>query len=634
MGKKVLVATAKGAEKPTKKQAGSVKPTIHSVAAKAAADNFKSPMWTHEDVYVRKLDNMTVFEKIVQALEKKAKGEDQTLGPKFYRLLKMQHRSASDPRELLKPTVANEPLQPLLVKAMIAAKKHHPDHTLMGTYIGNSPLGNETETFAIWKWALGLNPSDAKQRARCLEVLDWTNRLSLHTFYASKFQVMFAWYDGVLRSHAKDWLKKGKKPEDFVVQYELYCKLLMPDAPLQEIKAAKGDLTVCPDALSTLSEATETGQTLFVLPLLKVLSQLVGSTIQKRCDELGNGQVIDVALLNKHKYETLEAVTKLPNVDLLPDKRTIVFTIGQTEVPAKVRSIPDEIAIRSANVWKRIAEKDNQLPPLWCAAALNFQGTCTYSSTVAAELVANAKQAREDCKRRLEVQNVTAGDEIMQLVKKDALGWLNTDRDFGYEVALVEFLAGDTSELRLIEFVLTKFPTKDTDALIEDVFPAVNNMKDSNVYKLASRAAQGKLQVVLAMLGKILDERPPIFTEFYKDNALKKIPGHVKYFCRTPVAPTSDHEARTLIGSDALAEDWKAIKTKYDKGEATSKDVAKLKTFGYLVPQEITVEVQQAIAKIEEGAGISTTKAKQSKVDKMMDKKQDAAVAEAMAMFR
>lgn len=115
--------------------------------------------------------------------------------------------------------------------------------------------------------------------------------------------------------------------------------------------------------------------------------------------------------------------------------------------------------------------------------------------------------ARAQVKTIIDDNGAESGDTIQQYIEKNTSALLCIDRDFGVELAVLDLLAGTSSEARLIMHILAAMPTHAKAIEPESALQSLTNLSRREVTKLANRPAQAKLQVCIKTVGRIVDGR-------------------------------------------------------------------------------------------------------------------------------
>ena len=209
--KRLCDATPEAAEGKKRGRAAAVL-TVEARAAKALRDNFKeSQGWAKEMLYMRRVDNVTVYETVLQNLRlREAKHADaQVMGGKYYRNIKDTFRPPNDPRQHLAVPNPPHPINPALLRAMILAKRSHPDHMGMVSCLTTLNSLNATENVGVVKWALGLNVRCQKQLPAGIAFCKYVVRVQYEKQFPREFDLLGGFFNEVVTAW---WLRfRGKR---------------------------------------------------------------------------------------------------------------------------------------------------------------------------------------------------------------------------------------------------------------------------------------------------------------------------------------------------------------------------------------------------------------------------------------
>jgi hypothetical protein len=253
------------------------------------------------------------------------------------------------------------------------------------------------------------------------------------------------------------------------------------------------------------------------------------------------------------------------------------------------------------------------------------------------DLAVPAKVARAACAKVIKDAGCETGDTVLATFKHSTPQFFVMDPDFGVEVALVSYLCGPGSEQRLMSQLLLLMPSAASSQTVEAVLQAVNLMSTHDIFKMATRPAQAKHAFVVKVLGRILDNRAPDLSGINDDRFLQIFRTRLPFFIRFDF-PGSSAKAppKSLFGKEAMSALIEGALKKHGEGGCTAKDIAFLTPWRFLIGDTDLDKADQLLKAVQGDhvlldvakKGKSSTKEKATGA-----KKQDVAVAEAMAMF-
>ena len=201
-------------------------------------------------------------------------------------------------------------------------------------------------------------------------------------------------------------------------------------------------------------------------------------------------------------------------------------------------------------------------------------------------------------------------------------------------MAVVKTLCGPQSETRLIANVVSYMPTASDDIAPEQVLHRVNQLAQEDTYKFASRTAQAKFDIMKKVFCRIIDARPPEMDALLEDERLTPFVQQLKYFCRykgDSAASTSSQPV--LFGADAVMNIFEIVANQHAESNVNTECLKALKCFSWMLSSpEAAQRCQELIQKIDkERAPVIRMRGKSTPA--ASNKKKDAAVEEALAMF-
>jgi len=317
------------------------------------------------------------------------------------------------------------------------------------------------------------------------------------------------------------------------------------------------------------------------------------------------------------------------NVNLLPKRRTITVSMGTDLLVRKVTSVETEVDARFDVAWKVLAVAQKSLPMMVGEdlVAGNYDaGPAGGGQNVDVALCARPKAARAEWKRIFAEEAPTSGDMVVKLARKHQAHLTVLDPSWSVEHDILENLAGDASEARMATQMLKHFPSATQERSEEQTLLLLNGMKSSDQYKFASRTSHVKHGFVIKAIAKLVDGEAPSLEQYSEDKTMQTIIPRLQYFCRHREPSGSGGATPPIVGAKALVRFLELAQAKLTNGEeVTNDDVAKLKAYSHLIPEDRRGEV----ANVTEAAHKPVDLGKRTGTVKKADK----AMEEAMAMF-
>ena len=160
---------------------------------------------------------------------------------------------------------------------------------------------------------------------------------------------------------------------------------------------------------------------------------------------------------------------------------------------------------------------------------------------------------------------------------------------------------------------------------------SITSLSHGSLFKLASKSAQAKVTLTLKWLGKILESRPPLVEEAAKEESMQSISDRMQFFCYFEVAAGSGAATR-LVGAAALRKMYEHAKARHEDVGCSFADIAPLKVWCHLMPQDLAQPVANLVKLVEETM-TTMQSAHGKKPSKAATSGCDGAVAQAMALF-
>jgi hypothetical protein len=308
------------------------------------------------------------------------------------------------------------------------------------------------------------------------------------------------------------------------------------------------------------------------------------------------------------------------------------------ELMANISSLAQHVNLAIAMHWKSAATDAHVLPEFWAEKILMENQLSRKSSPkqeVEDSMTEAARLARAACDNAFKVSDGKDGSAILQAMRPKSVGFLATDVDWQCEMVLMEAVCGADSGLRLRSQILDRLPSSTEQPTAEECLQMMHSLKDSDSYRMATAGAQALVNVTSKWLGRIADERAPEFADSMHDEALKPIIDRFAYFVKYEKSSGSKGESVSVFGLEAVKGLWNKAKTTHEDRGCTNEDVKELRIFSYLIPTAEAEEFESLLKDVEKGTNaIADASASKAKKKKGAQKHPDAAVAEAMALFK
>lgn len=601
--------------------------TTDQTVEKAIRDNCKG--WSEQLTHVKQNDDgQTLYDLVKADIYRKRTDASFRLGALRWRELKSTFAAADDAAKVLVVPDPPEVVPPALLKACVAAKRQHSDRQPLIVFLANAPELNRTATIGVLKLALSMNARCAKQLPACLEVCRWMQRQGIMTKYAAEFAVCVTWVDTTL---CAVFARGGLQPLQFLSLHRGVCSLLLPAAPLDTVAKCNEQWTDVDEALNILVASSQLGTELFSFAVVKGLNRRLDMLLDAQMAKLGQGS-ISRASVDKLRAETLAAAESMTNVALLPARREVDVPYRGLKLKAKVSSLTQQVSLRVSAAWKTIAVSERRLQPFW-ADELLFSDLPAKPAKLRVEksLADAAALARQEADKLFKEEQGEEGMIMWQSLKPRASKLLAVDPEFSLECMAMEAICGDGAAALLVSRMLEALPTESHEISVEECLQKVSALSHSSLHKLAPKAGQVRVSVVMGWLSRIMEGRSPDIAVDKKDEVMSSLVARLPFFIDPPLAQPAGSGRKppdpVARGIPALHATLDAILAKQNSEGADPNDIVPLRVWSYLLAPARLIEAQGLIKSVEASNVVVKSRGKPRKAVK------DSAVVEAMALF-
>jgi len=162
-----------------------------------------------------------------------------------------------------------------------------------------------------------------------------------------------------------------------------------------------------------------------------------------------------------------EAIEALPNLDLLPQRRTVELRYRGTPFECKVSSPLEELSLKLSCYIRGLAVEKGSLKPLWVEDQLIPFGFTMGKGTVDRALLEEAKVARALAESLVRDQGHQSADLIAEVIRVKANTLTSLDRLFKIELQFMKEMLGSAGERRLLEEILKLMPSEQNKVSLE-----------------------------------------------------------------------------------------------------------------------------------------------------------------------
>ena len=213
---------------------------------------------------------------------------------------------------------------------------------------------------------------------------------------------------------------------------------------------------------------------------------------------------------------------------------------------------------------------------------------------ISEELIGPATRARTTCDELFLDSTVQSADLVLEtLATKHITSVHSIDRCFDVDETIIRATVGASGDKRLIQAVMDVMPTATQHLEPSSSLQRLNGITTQPVFKYGSRALQGKLGSLQTAIGRIVDERVPDVNDLLVDTDMKGIMSRFQFWCRVEIQ--DGLETKTVHGAIAIRFIYDVLKAANDADPNSRKNLAKLKTFIHLVPDDLVGDAKKLI---------------------------------------
>ena len=592
-------------------------------------DNFKG--WGPEEIDLRQRGNpsMSLRERLCHGvrLSKAKDSRAPTFGRKFYDDLKHEYRAQSDPLTMLEPD-DDEIVAPALLKAMVAAKsKVKKDNTPMVAWLARGEEVNASEFYGIMSWAYALNPANGNHLPYLLDVLAWLHAGNFAEKWPEKMQILSAWMDDVLVASYTDAKQMKVTAEKFAELHRDIIGLVLPMTEVRGIQAAKekNQLESVADDLGKVTDSSALGLALFGADLVKVADVLLGKAMRPHLEAFKKGDITRSNLRSTEKTVT-EQLHAMAVSKTLDPVRNVQVQYGNLSLEVKVKSSEEHVRLALAAVWKKIAVEHGQIPEMVGESVLKLEKVMGGKQISDTQLVVAARLARSTFQTYVNEEGADSAALLKDVARIKSANMTALDRDWKIEESLLREVTGERAGNRVKAGLVAMMPTQDKAVTPEELMQLITKFQSTDVVKFSPAEFQSKVTAFLAMVVKIVDNRPPAIEEVLTDKFLGEACQLMGNLQRVQVK--QDSNTKTLVGTSALQHMYQVAKDKKDNDTLVVEDTVPFEVYSWLLDNSMRSDAKDLIKHVYSKAAKAVKKGKKRQAT------EDDAAEEAMAMFK
>jgi hypothetical protein len=486
-------------------------PDVDVLAKRAIRDNFAD--FTANEIYGnRNGDGDNLFQVICKRKQLHHECPAKfPCGRIFYDASRKVFQSDQTPEAQLKTKNDGEKIDPRLFAAMVKYTNSKKKEAL-GPYIRVADNVNQKELVGLLAWALDLKPlASIEQFNLCMDVLFFVCRVRADTLFPDEMEIMKEWFDNVLCAAYKKTKGAQGKPSEFLTRYKTVCRLVLNIADVDVVLAATDSWDGIGHQLARLG-ATRLGMMLFGKALIQVQGEIVKKTVVDAIDAMmiadGKIQSEAVVALKKKMADVFDDM----DLSLLPEHRLIEFEYRGCSVKMKVRTVIEEVELRTWASIKAYAAACGDLVPFHCEEDLIDGAASTdYTGKFAADILDDMNAARKSANEAINAHATKDAESIVGLLKRREAFFVAVDRWFVIEVAFLASMQGIGGTRKLEDKVLALMPSGSRGVDLATAVQEISQLQSSPLYKFCSTTAQGAVASVSDMLQLLTCGKRPSF---------------------------------------------------------------------------------------------------------------------------
>lgn len=337
--------------------------TTDQVVDQATRDNFKD--WEPELLDVKKVNGKTVRETIKED-KYKQRQTGMVMGGPYYAGLKQHFRDDSDPLVALRSRDTSLIVDPALMRAIVAFSKPVPDRGAMQAWLQSSTRKpNQTEVCGILKFLLATKSTCKRQLLVGLDCLRYCARLSLHQDFEDEWLLVQSHADRILgAAFHRAARENNMDAATFVSLHDKLVFLVLPEEETNALLNCTGAWEGAAESLHKVVSQSQLGISMFGFAIGKVLAVSIDKLISAKIALVVDQPWTELSIASL-KASILVEIQSMPNIDMLPDARTIEGMSCGMKVTHKTLSVAEEVAWKVALVWKGIAVCQGKIKKLW-----------------------------------------------------------------------------------------------------------------------------------------------------------------------------------------------------------------------------------------------------------------------------
>ena len=590
-------------------------------------DNFR--MFTEEEVYLREVNNTTLYE-LLMADRKRWKAGELEMGMKYYIEKRCAYMNPDNVIKKLQCLNQDDKEDPTLKAALVAMAEDKHQTSPIFDWMDNADEVNDYNFVALCRQLVSMPLSRNQEKTTLnLAAMKMVHRLQLHTKHVVTWSHVKKHFDRTLCSSLAFFRAQGAPVSFWWKHNNRAASIIVPADVCGRCIAHEGDWNTISADVVTLHDSSDVGEELMRTAILSLGQSKLTEAIDQAVDRLAQSPApITSAYLAQERALFLTKVKELEIDATKPyDKpETIKNRYRGLVFSQPVSSAIDFYNMRVGAWWRGLAVDLGELAPLWCESDL-VGPRVVEKRSMDATMLADAKGLRESLEDELSLEELSAANIEDIMIEKAT--WLQSlDNKARIDIHFWRSSIGEKARQRVQEAMLKCVPDERHHMTLEASCKAMEALEGSKLLSFAGIGLQSLFSTVFAMVKTLSTGGCPTISSAGDSQFSQQVSQRLGCFFQCPTDPSRPVSAENanIIGEKAVKAmfDHCSAKFENDKKSVSVDHVAQLHSFAFLLSAEnaktlrtmgtqITASKARAVApakKVKKG-GMKATDAKE-----------------------
>ena len=612
------------AERPRKLQRVSTEVAVESMLYQ----HFRS--WAQETVCGRTVDGKTLRQRLTIDQHRRNRGERVVMNKAYFKNLQMQYGGSETAIANMKPDFHNESVPDVLLRAMAGAQARTPKYDLMLEFLNGHVDENFNSTCAagIFKWALGLVPSDKKTIGIATAVMRWVHRNSLLIDFPNQCIHMVDWFDMTMLEQWTLWRKANKKLSEFIIEFLDPLALLMDPALLRQV--AEADMYLCiANEIKNLAVGSKIGVALFGDKVLECVWEEIESEVNGACvhwiheanEKMGEINFQEIEQMRSELHSDLLRKFELHKIKF-PQKATLQYRDDVIKVVVydwyeytnqAIWTMVKHLAVRT-NMLEKLPFEDLAVEPdgitrdpYWPALKLKW------FAPVLRGIKAARKQMVQVLEANYDHQSMPPAEYFVREINKVKHELIAKDPYCRLELSLLHKACDGDAAGRLHAHALQAMPSAMTSTkTMPDTLQGLHVLTRTNLaFILAPKEAQNDVQYLIQIIGAMVNGQEPNFGTTINQTFLAHVKNRLMFYVRD-IDPATNVQ---VCGAEALKIMFNRLRTNWvTDGDVKESDLMPFRAYAWLLDEATRKGMNTMLKDLLPGADVFRVSSPKSRV--------------------